>query len=104
MKNRTSVQFPEDALIVARLPELNLGEIAAVIDADWGKRVSIHARPYLDAMREMDNIGDDYFCDSGKTIVIYFLMNATAWHGPVARAPRASSGNGLISVSFRRFA
>ena len=38
------------------------------------------------AMRTMGTIDEDYGCDPGREIVLYFLSNATTWRGPVARA------------------
>jgi hypothetical protein len=45
--------------------------------------------PYLDAMRSLNSINDDYYSDSAKTIVIYFLSNATTWRGDTARQVKA---------------
>lgn len=43
------------------------------------------AVPYLDAMCSLTNITDDYGCDSGRSVVAYFLANATSWKGDDAR-------------------
>jgi hypothetical protein len=61
-----------------------LYEIAAEIKADW-KKVYFGAVPYLDAMSTLNSIEDNYFFDSGKSIVIYFLANANTWRGEKAR-------------------
>ena len=61
-----------------------LQTIANEIWADW-KNVNYAAAPYLDAMATMQSVQDDYGYDSGKSIVIYFLSNATAWRGETAR-------------------
>lgn len=61
-----------------------LANIAAEIRRDW-KNPYFGARPYLDAMETLDNIEDNYFLDSGKSIVLYFLANAQTWKGEVAR-------------------
>lgn len=66
-------------------PHRPLYTIAKEIRADW-HNVSPHARPYLQAMSELDRITDRYFEDSAKSVVLYFLSNAASWHGPVARA------------------
>lgn len=66
------------------LSEASLSSIAMVIRADW-KKINFGAVPYLDAMRCMETVDQDYGCDSGRSIVAYFLANATSWRGDVAR-------------------
>jgi hypothetical protein len=61
-----------------------LYEIAKEIRSDW-KKVYFGAVPYLQAMATMDSIDDDYGDDSAKSIVMYFLSNATSWKGEVAK-------------------
>jgi hypothetical protein len=61
-----------------------LYEIAAEIRRDW-KKVYFGAVPYLDAMATLTSIEDNYGMDSGKSIVVYFLSNATTWRGETAR-------------------
>ena len=61
-----------------------LYEIAAEIRKDW-KQVYFGAKPYLDAMSSLDSINDPYGMDSGKSIVLYFLCNASTWRGEVAK-------------------
>ena len=63
-------------------------EIAKEIRADW-KPVSPYAKPYLDAMFSLNDISDDYFADSGKSVVLYFLSNAGTWRGETARRIKA---------------
>jgi len=58
--------------------------IADEVWADW-KNVNYAAVPYLEAMATMQSVQDDYGFDSGKSIVIYFLSNATSWRGETAR-------------------
>lgn len=70
------------------LKGMNLAQIADVIRRDW-KNVYFGAVPYLAAMGELDSINDNYIYDSGKSIVIYFLSNATTWKGDTARAVKA---------------
>jgi hypothetical protein len=65
-----------------------LYEIAAEIRRDW-KKVYFGAVPYLDAMSTLNSIEDNYFMDSAKSIVIYFLANATTWRGETARRVKA---------------
>lgn len=62
-----------------------LYEVAEEIFEDWGEKVWFGARPYLEAMATMGSINEDYGCDSGQSIVLYFLANAQTWRGEVAR-------------------
>lgn len=62
--------------------------IASEIRKDW-KKVYFGAVPYLDAMSSLDSIEDNYIMDSGKSIVLYFLSNATTWRGETARRVKA---------------
>jgi hypothetical protein len=63
----------------------SLSVIARDIRADW-QPVNYAAKPYLDAMATLDNINDKYIHDSGRSIVLYFLANASSWRGEKARA------------------
>ena len=65
-----------------------LHEIAKEIRSDW-KKVNFGAVPYLDAMSTLDKITDNYAQDSGKSIVLYFLSNASTWRGEVAKRVKA---------------
>lgn len=61
-----------------------LYEIAYEIAADW-KPVYFGAVPYLQAMHALRSIEEDYYDDTGLSIVLYFLANANTWRGPTAR-------------------
>lgn len=61
-----------------------LYQIASEISRDWTK-VYFGAVPYLEAMSTLDSIEDNYICDSGKSVVIYFLSNASTWRGETAK-------------------
>ena len=63
---------------------MTVSEIAREISADWAN-VNYAARPYLDAMSQLDSVRDKYGYDDGKSIVLYFLANAGAWRGDTAR-------------------
>lgn len=63
-----------------------LYEIANEIRKDWGSKVKYSARPYLDAMATLNSIEDNYGWDSGKSVVLYFLSNASTWRGEKAKA------------------
>ncbi|MFA6234293.1 MAG: DUF2958 domain-containing protein [Bacteroidota bacterium] len=66
-----------------------LYEIAREIRKDWGPKVNYAAKPYLEAMGDLENINDMYGADTGKSIVAYFLANASQWKGPVAQRVKA---------------
>jgi hypothetical protein len=36
-------------------------------------------------MESLDKITDNFMFDSGKSIVLYFLSNATGWRGETAK-------------------
>jgi len=55
---------------------------------DW-KNVYFGAKPYLDAMRSLVTVNDDYGQDSGRSIVNYFLANAQSWRGETAKRVKA---------------
>jgi len=63
-------------------------EIASEIKKTW-KNIDYGAKPYLDAMFELTNITDTYICDSAKSIILYFLANASTWRGEDARRIKA---------------
>lgn len=70
--------------------KMSIAEIASIIRKDWRKQakngqIYFGAVPYLEAMQTMNSINDNYGMDSGKSIVLYFLSNATTWKGEVAR-------------------
>jgi hypothetical protein len=83
-------RFTERALETEDLkrPKRSLAQIAEEIDHDWD-RVNYAARPYLEAMREMGDVSDNYMHDTGATIVIRFLCNAASWRGETARRVKA---------------
>ncbi len=63
-------------------------QIAREIRQDWPP-VNYAARPYLDAMRDLNEVTDMYDHDSAKSVIRYFLSNATMWRGDVARRVKA---------------
>ena len=65
-----------------------LSTIANEIRADWskqGKGVGYAAKPYLEAMQQLDLIKGRYYEDSAESVVMYFLANASSWRGEVAK-------------------
>ncbi|WP_454045037.1 hypothetical protein [Chryseobacterium sp. Marseille-Q8038] len=80
MKNsleKSGIQIPE-----------NIAQIALMVTKDW-KNIYFGAVPYLDAMRSLNSVNDNYYEDSASSIINYFLANATTWRGEVARAVKA---------------
>lgn len=61
-----------------------LFQIAADIYRNW-PRASIHALPYIHAMRHLNTMADNYGHDSALSIVLYFLSNANTWRGAEAK-------------------
>lgn len=53
-----------------------ISTIAREISHDW-KNVNYAAKPYLQAMYSLDSINDSYYQDSAKSVVSYFLANAS---------------------------
>jgi hypothetical protein len=73
-----------------KAPARPLYEIAREVKQNWKKSVSgtdlnYAARPYLEAMESLDKISDPYGMDSGKSIVAYFLSNASSYRGETAK-------------------
>lgn len=66
------------------MKEKTISEIAVIVRRNW-KNVNFGAVPYLHAMGGMGSIKDNYGVDSGKSIVLYFLSNASSWRGDVAK-------------------
>ncbi len=69
--------------------KMTISELAGHISRDWrtqGKGVNYGAKPYLEAMYCLNSVTDNYGADSGRSIVAYFLSNATTWKGETAKA------------------
>jgi hypothetical protein len=66
-----------------------LREIATEIQQSWGEKVYFGARPYLEAMADLEDIGEKYGHDTGSDVVQRFLLNATTWRGADARRIKA---------------
>jgi hypothetical protein len=59
-------------------------EIASEIRSDW-KKPYFGAVPYIEAMRSLVSIKDNYGLDSATSVVTYFLANASTWRGETAK-------------------
>ena len=66
-----------------------LHTIAREIRQNWGPKVNYAAKPYLDAMGDLSGIGDRYGFDDARSIVLYFLSNASSYRGDAAKAHKA---------------
>jgi hypothetical protein len=66
----------------------SISTIAREIEGSWAK-VNYAARPYLDAMKEINSIDDMYYYDTARSVVAYFLGNARAFRGEDAKRLKA---------------
>jgi hypothetical protein len=69
-----------------------LNVIAREIKATWsqiGNGVSPYAKPYLDAMMELDSVDQAYYAEDGRTQVMYFISNARSFRGADAKRLKA---------------
>ncbi len=71
-------------VVKAKVQNRPLYEVAREIRKDWQK-VYFGAESYLKAMATMNKATEPYICDSGESIVIYFLGNANSWRGETAK-------------------
>jgi len=76
---------------------MSISEIAMEVRKNW-KKVSPHAQPYLDAMFSLNKISDNYYADTGSSVVAYFLSNATSFTGEAARAIKKELNKRLQNV------
>lgn len=65
-----------------------LSTIAAEVRRTWPK-VSPYAKPYLDAMAQLNSLNDSYYADDAQSVVLYFLSNAASWRGEDAKRIKA---------------
>jgi hypothetical protein len=67
--------------------------IAQEIRKDWKATskngIYFGAVPYIDAMASLNKPSDNYGMDSGKSIILYFLSNASSWRGETAKRVKA---------------
>jgi len=63
-------------------------QIASEIQRTWPKP-SPSAAPYLHAMFGLAHITDSYGADSARSVIAYFLSNASGWRGEDARRIKA---------------
>lgn len=63
-------------------------QVARDIERFWPKPY-FGAVPYLRAMHHLDGPNDRYGEDSARSVVAYFLSNASSWRGTDARRLKA---------------
>lgn len=74
------------------LENKSIAQIAGIILQDWQK-VNYAAKPYLEAMVRLSDINNSIGYDSGKSIALYFLSNASGWRGETAKAVKLELKN-----------
>lgn len=47
------------------------------------------AKPYLEAMFDLHGVDQNYYQDTGASVVRYFLANVSSWRGEKAKAIKA---------------
>lgn len=64
--------------------------IAAEIETKW-KNINPYAKEYLNAMKALFTTDKNasYYYDDARSIVLYFLANASGWRGEDARRIKA---------------
>ena len=65
-------------------PPRPIHAIAQEIRKDWAKPY-FGAVPYISAMLTLGTINESYGLDSARSILSYFLANASTWRGETAR-------------------
>jgi len=66
----------------------SISSIAYDIKRVWAKPY-FGAKPYLDAMTQLNNINDKYIHDDAKSVIMYFLANASTFRGNDAKVLKA---------------
>jgi len=62
----------------------SISSIAYDIKRVWAKPY-FGAKPYLDAMTQLDNINSKYMYDDARSVIMYFLANASTFRGNDAK-------------------
>lgn len=65
-----------------------LSAIAREIARCW-PNMSVHAKPYVNAMGALDSIKDNFYADTAQDVVLRFLVNSGHWRGADARRIKA---------------
>jgi hypothetical protein len=75
----------------------SISSIARDIKRVWVKPY-FGAKPYLDAMMSLDNINSKYMYDDARSVIMYFLANASTFRGNDAKVLKAELKNLLKGV------
>ena len=62
----------------------SISSIARDIKRVWVKPY-FGAKPYLDAMTQLHSINDKYIYDDARSVIMYFLANASTFRGNDAK-------------------
>lgn len=69
--------------LLGRTAARKLKDIARDIEKSWG-RVDPRAKPFLEVLKTLDSVEDNYEADRGVDIVRHFLHHSQRWSGPDA--------------------
>jgi hypothetical protein len=72
-----------------KIQEISYEICDLLFEGVWKRASATAAIPYLNAMTELDTLDEMYHQDSARSIVLYFLSNATSWRGDAARRIKA---------------
>ena len=100
MTKTTKIPRMAKPAAIAELPAITCDEMTAsghrplhafarLIANDWGSKMYFGARPYVRDMRSLVDVTDSVVYDDGLDVITRFLVNASTWRGPVARAVKA---------------
>lgn len=67
----------------------SISVIAYDIAKEWGAKTNYAAKPYLSAMKGLENVNSNYGFDDARSIINYFLANASGFRGEKARELKA---------------
>lgn len=70
----------------------SISSIAYDIKRVWAKPY-FGAKPYLDAMTQLNSINDTYIYDDARSVIMYFLANASTFRGNDAKVLKAELKN-----------
>jgi hypothetical protein len=93
MNNTNATAAPIPVVSLAdELKGKKLFEIAQTVIRDHretGQKVNFALKPWLDALGSISEITDSYGAESGRTVIAYFLSNASQYKGATAKAVKA---------------
>ena len=70
----------------------SISSIAYDIKRVWTKPY-FGAKPYLDAMTQLNSINDTYIYDDARSVIMYFLANASTFRGNDAKVLKTELKN-----------